>query len=169
MPCLPPFKQAIPNGRGSCTGSQVLLELILNGHAPRAIVLRQPDMILALGVIVAQELFGLSIPLVSVGRDGFGSIRGRSHASVDGKKVQLADSIDTLPPLTQRFSSPEHLLKEAALSLTPEEHSMLDGRAGEAKQVAMRILLRVGAIDGATALIPINQAHIDAVTYIGPG
>ena len=27
---------AIPNGRGSCTGSQVLLELLLNGTAPKA-------------------------------------------------------------------------------------------------------------------------------------
>src|SRR5204863_5752898 len=29
---------AIPSGRGSCSGSGVLLELILNGHAPAALV-----------------------------------------------------------------------------------------------------------------------------------
>jgi len=27
---------AIPNGRGSCTGSQVMLELLLNGTNPKA-------------------------------------------------------------------------------------------------------------------------------------
>ena len=52
---------AIPNGRGSCTGSQVVLELLLAGQAPAAILLRRPDQIIALGVIVAEELFGLSL------------------------------------------------------------------------------------------------------------
>ena len=51
---------AIPNGRGSCTGSQVVLELLLAGQAPAAILLRRPDQIIALGVIVAEELFGHS-------------------------------------------------------------------------------------------------------------
>ena len=50
----------IPNGRGSCTGSQVVLELLLAGQAPAAILLRRPDQIIALGVIVAEELFGHS-------------------------------------------------------------------------------------------------------------
>ena len=58
---------AIPNGRGSCTGSQVLLELLLNGIAPAAIVLRSPDAIVALGILVAEELFQRSIPLVALG------------------------------------------------------------------------------------------------------
>ena len=61
---------AIPNGRGSCTGSQVLLELLLNGTGPKAIVLEVPDHILALGVIVAEELFEISIPIVSLGKKG---------------------------------------------------------------------------------------------------
>ena len=65
--CISDKVLALPNGRGSCTGSQVVLELILNGIAPRAMLLRQPDAILALGNIVAQELFGRSIPLVSLG------------------------------------------------------------------------------------------------------
>ena len=56
---------AIPNGRGSCTGSQVCLELILNGEAPAAFVLRQPDVILALGVIVVRFLFGLFFYILS--------------------------------------------------------------------------------------------------------
>src|SRR4051794_31227379 len=40
---------AIPGGRGSCTGSSVLLELVTNGHAPSGIVVCEPEEILTLG------------------------------------------------------------------------------------------------------------------------
>jgi len=73
---------SIPSGRGSCTGSQVLLELILNGKAPKCIILRDIDCILCTGAIVAREVFGreeeneggkrINVPLIiSLGRDGF--------------------------------------------------------------------------------------------------
>ncbi len=45
---------ALPSGRGSCTASQVLLELILNGKAPRALVLRDRDGLLCVGALVAK-------------------------------------------------------------------------------------------------------------------
>lgn len=44
----------LPSGRGSCTASQVLLELILNKKSPRAIVLRDRDGLLCVGALVAQ-------------------------------------------------------------------------------------------------------------------
>ena len=47
----------LPSGRGSCTASQVLLELILNGKAPKAIVLRDVDGLLCVGALIAQEVF----------------------------------------------------------------------------------------------------------------
>ena len=84
---------AVPNGRGSCTGSQVVLEVLLNGIAPAAIVLRQPDAILALGVIVAEELFGVSIPIVSIGAAGFDAIADATHAAVSGSLVVGASSV----------------------------------------------------------------------------
>jgi predicted aconitase with swiveling domain len=46
----------LPSGRGSCTASQVLLELILNGVAPAAIVLRDLDPLVAAGAVVAQQV-----------------------------------------------------------------------------------------------------------------
>ena len=151
---------AIPNGRGSCTGSQVLLELILNKKAPRAIILSQPDMILALGIIVAQEIFGASIPMVSVGSTAFNSIKDCSHVVVDGATVHTAADPTQLPGLTQQFSSPDELLRRSALQLTTEEQSMLDGSEGEAKRMAMRILARAAAIDGAPELIPVTQVDM---------
>ena len=48
---------------GSCTGSQVILELLLNGASPAAIVC-QADEIIALGAIVAEELFDRRLPVV---------------------------------------------------------------------------------------------------------
>jgi predicted aconitase with swiveling domain len=52
------------SGRGSSSSSSVLAEAIRAGTAPAAIVLREPDPILALGAIVARELFGTTIPVV---------------------------------------------------------------------------------------------------------
>jgi predicted aconitase with swiveling domain len=54
----------MPSGRGSSSSSSVLAEAIRAGTAPAAIVLGQADPILALGAIVARELFGSTIPVV---------------------------------------------------------------------------------------------------------
>lgn len=48
----------LPSGRGSCTASQALLELILNNNAPNAIILKEVDSIICVGSIVAREVFG---------------------------------------------------------------------------------------------------------------
>jgi len=44
----------LPSGRGSCTASQVLLELILNRKSPRALVLRDRDGLVCVGALVAR-------------------------------------------------------------------------------------------------------------------
>lgn len=54
----------MPSGRGSSSSSSVLAETIRAGTAPAAIVLFEPDAILALGAIVASELYGRTIPVV---------------------------------------------------------------------------------------------------------
>lgn len=54
----------MPSGRGSSSSSTVLAESIRAGTAPVAIVLFEPDPILALGAIVARELYGRTIPVV---------------------------------------------------------------------------------------------------------
>jgi uncharacterized protein len=52
------------SGRGSSSSSSVLAEGVRAGTAPAAIVLAEPDPILALGAIVARELYGREIPVV---------------------------------------------------------------------------------------------------------
>jgi predicted aconitase with swiveling domain len=56
----------MPSGRGSSSSSSVLAETIRAGTAPAAIVLSEPDPILALGAIVARELYGRSVPVVVI-------------------------------------------------------------------------------------------------------
>lgn len=54
----------MPSGRGSSSSSSVLAEAIRIGTAPAALVLTEPDPILALGAIVARELYGVAVPVV---------------------------------------------------------------------------------------------------------
>jgi predicted aconitase with swiveling domain len=54
----------LPGGRGSSSSSSVLAECVRAGTAPAAIVLLEPDAILALGAIVARELYGTVVPVV---------------------------------------------------------------------------------------------------------
>ena len=66
---------ALPWTRGSSTTTQVLLEAIRAGTAPVAIVSTEPDMFLELAAIVADELYGRSIPILVVAADDFARLR----------------------------------------------------------------------------------------------
>ena len=159
---------AIPNGRGSCTGSSVLMEVILNGNGPAALVLEQADEILALGAIVAELVFGRVLPVVSVGSAAFARLRHAAWADVhaDGQ-VRLSD---TALPVSAAATAPEVApLSGAAtaMHLTAQDQDMLAGGQGKARQVAMQIVLRMARLQGATELIDIVQAHIDGCIYTG--
>jgi predicted aconitase with swiveling domain len=68
----------LPGTIGSSSASAVLMELAHNGHAPAALVLHEPDAILLLGLIVAQEM-GWETPIaVRLDRERFDAYRGRS-------------------------------------------------------------------------------------------
>jgi uncharacterized protein len=56
----------MPSGRGSSSSSSVLAEAIRVGTAPVAVVLAEADPIVALGAIVARELYGITVPVVHV-------------------------------------------------------------------------------------------------------
>jgi predicted aconitase with swiveling domain len=65
----------MPSGRGSSSSSSVLVESIHTGTGPVAIVMREPDPIIALGAIVVRELFGTRFPVVMVDETTYRSIR----------------------------------------------------------------------------------------------
>ena len=164
--CLAGRVLAIPSGRGSCTGSSVLMELISNGHAPAALVLAEADEILTLGVLVAQTLFQRSLPVLCIGKEAVGQLQGKAFARVDGPHLSLYDSApdDTPPPRHDTPAADAH----ASIELTEHDRALLAGGYGKAAQVAMQIVLRMAHLQGATQLVDITQAHIDGCIYTGP-
>lgn len=56
----------LPFSRGSSTGTAVLLEAIRRGTAPAAIVIGGRDIFFPLAAIVAQQLYGRSLPVVAI-------------------------------------------------------------------------------------------------------
>ncbi len=72
----------MPSGRGSSSSSSVLAEGIRAGTAPRAIVLAEADPIVALGALVARELYGARVPVIVLDADAYASIGTRSMVSV---------------------------------------------------------------------------------------
>lgn len=53
-----------PYGRGSSTSSAVFLEIVRRNKAPAAIVNIETEPLLAVGAIIAEKLYGKSIPIV---------------------------------------------------------------------------------------------------------
>lgn len=156
---------AIPSGRGSCTGSSVLMELISNGHAPSALVLAEPDEILTLGVLVAQTIFARSLPVLCIGREAFATLGDHAFARVDGDTLSF---FDHLPDDTWQAIDRPCTDNRASIELTEFDQTLLDGQHGQAAQMAMHIVLRMAELQGARSLVDVTQAHIDGCIYTGP-
>jgi len=158
---------AIPSGRGSCTGSSVLMELISNGHAPAALVLAEPDEILTLGVVVSQTLFEGSLPVLCIGREAFDALRGKAFARVEDALLSVFEhppGDDWQAPGTPSLEPDTN----ASIELSEHDRALLDGEHGKAAQVAMQIVLRMAQLQGARSLVDVTQAHIDGCIYTGP-
>ena len=69
-------------GRGSSSSSSVLAEAIRLGTGPAAIVLSEPDAILATGAMVAETLYGRTCPVLVLPRDGHRALAAASTAQV---------------------------------------------------------------------------------------
>ena len=64
----------MPSGRGSSSSSSVVAEAVRAGTAPAALLLLKTDEILALGAVVAQELYGRTMPVLLLGEEAYRSI-----------------------------------------------------------------------------------------------
>jgi len=80
--------------KGSSSSSSVLAEAIRNGTGPAGIVLKERDLIISIGAIVAAELYGLVVPVVCLALPDFdqlveskGVVRIDSAEGVGGGKV----------------------------------------------------------------------------------
>lgn len=72
----------MPSGRGSSSSASVLAEAVRAGTAPAAIVLAEPDLILAIGAAVAEELYGVRVPVVVLSPAELAAI-------VDGQPLEI--------------------------------------------------------------------------------
>ncbi|MNI29906.1 hypothetical protein D3C73_837330 [compost metagenome] len=158
---------AIPSGRGSCTGSSVMMELISNGHAPAALVLAEADEILTLGVLVAQAIFGRSLPVLCIGREAFAALRGKAFARVENTGLSLFEQAPADAWQAPDTPLPSHE-SGGHIELSELDHALLDGKHGKAAQMAMQIVLRMAELQGAPRLLDVTQAHIDGCIYTGP-
>ncbi|KAJ5871225.1 Aconitase/3-isopropylmalate dehydratase large subunit alpha/beta/alpha subdomain 1/3 [Penicillium soppii] len=158
----------IPGGRGSCSGSAVILELFMSGSNPCALIFKREELILTLGVIVAQELFQKTIPVLQVSESSFETISHLKKIQIVGSSIKPVDesTIDSnlVPGQPSLPNEPDFSL----VSLTAVDREMLNGEHGRAARFAMRVILRTAFMQGVTELIDIKQAHIDCCIYTGP-
>ena len=73
---------AVSASRGSSTTTAVLLEAVRRRTAPVAIITEEPDTFLTLVSVVADELFGRSIPVIAVGSQEFKRLESGQHARI---------------------------------------------------------------------------------------
>lgn len=79
----------MPSGRGSSSSSYVFAEAIRAGTAPAAVVLGEADAIVALGAIVAAELYGIEVPVIVAPRAGLATGAIATVHSAGGDDVSL--------------------------------------------------------------------------------
>jgi predicted aconitase with swiveling domain len=82
----------LPSGRGSSSSSSVLAEAVRLGTGPLAILLREHDEILAVGAMVAEQLYGRTCPVLVLPE-------AAHRAIADGDQVGVArDGTVTVVP-----------------------------------------------------------------------
>jgi predicted aconitase with swiveling domain len=72
----------MPLGRGSSSSATVLAESIRLSTGPAGIVLGEPDEIIAIGALVASELYDITIPVFVSSLDAYATIRGGDPISL---------------------------------------------------------------------------------------
>ena len=66
----------MPSGRGSSSSATVLAESIRLGTGPAGVVLGEADEIVAIGALVAAELYGTAVPVIAADPQVYAAIRG---------------------------------------------------------------------------------------------
>ena len=121
--CLTGGVLFMPTSRGSCTGSGVLLDLILTGRAPSALVFCEAEDVLTLGALIAAEMFGKPLPVLRLDAENFARFSKAVHVRIDETAIEADGvSLAITPPAT------------AHLDLRDDDRAMLEGRDGIAVQ-----------------------------------
>lgn len=155
--CLAGAILVMPASRGSCSGSGVLLDLILNGRAPAALVFREAEDVLTLGALVAAEMFGKALPVARLSPDAFEALSRAKAARIDHERIA-----------TDGLSVPLDRPALSELDLNAADRATLGGRQGAAARQAMRIVCAMALQQGARTLIDVTRGHVDGCIYASP-
>ena len=147
----------MPTSRGSCTGSGVLLELALNGHAPAALIFRAAEDILTLGALIAGRMFDKPLPVLRLDAPDYDALTKEQDARITPDGLESG-----------ALSLPLEPLRTDRLELSETDRELLDGAGGNAAQLAMQIICTMAAAQGARTLTDVTRAHIDGCIYASP-
>lgn len=162
---------AVPGGRGSCSGSATILELIMNGNGPKALIFERTNEILAVGVFIAEEVFQKTIPMVVLSHEDYKALLGWN-----GRQIHIQDHQISVFPLEPGTINYDPDLVSPLLyrpNLSDADELMLrgggndDSNHSKAQALAMRIIVRTASIMKARDLMSITQAHVDGA-HFGP-
>lgn len=78
---------AFPYEKGSSTSSAILLEAVRLAKAPAALIVTKTPPVLALGSIIARELYGRAVPIVAVSEEVFAGLEDGMDATVHADGV----------------------------------------------------------------------------------
>lgn len=163
----------IPSGRGSSTASQVMLELILNGKAPKALILRDRDGLVSVGALIAQSVFPEATVLDIIQVDDFArllTINPKYGKVLSDGSIVLGPDTEQVETLLTSVSSTIGPRQVPKVVPTSEEQLMMDQAATNAERRAVESIIRYARIlTDSPVYVPVEKAHIDGCTYIGPG
>lgn len=80
---------AIPGTRGSSTTTAVLLEAIRNRTSPIGFIVTAQDTFLALASVVADEMYGIKIPVLQITEDWFSRLKTDQAAEITPKGILI--------------------------------------------------------------------------------
>ena len=147
----------LPTSRGSCSGSGVLLDMILNNRAPAALVFSEEESVLTLGALVALEMFDRNLPVLRLSRGAFAAAMHARWVEVTDEAIRIDSE-----------SFPTSLPDMRVLRLSTSDEATQKGDSGPAAAQAMSIICKMALQQGAETLIDVTRAHIDGCLYASP-
>lgn len=156
----------LPSGRGSCTASQVMLELILNKKAPKALILRDRDGLVSVGALIAQSIFPDSTVLDIIQIENYQTLLDQEPKYgrvLNNGSVIFGDSIEEIEEaaaLEPKDSTVANTTNDFVM--TTEEQEMMNACQTEAERRAMECIIKYAYIvSDNPRYIDVKKAHID--------
>ncbi|MDS9469189.1 aconitase family protein [Paracoccus sp. MBLB3053] len=147
----------MPTSRGSCSGSGVILDLVLSGKGPAAIIFSDAEDVATLGALIADRLFSRKLPVLRVSFEIMARLAGQASLRIDRDAIR-----SDMPDL------PIDAAAHDGLELSDGDQAILAGRDGEAAALSMQIICEVARLQGARRLTDISRGHIDGCIYAHP-